>query len=155
MFSHTSRVSFHNDPFSRTVMRSLLLLQLGAMVVVLRLCLSGSFVPALVISLLTLLFLLAIFGWLYARYRSLLVVREKRNLRGLVKKFDEHVHIEQLRIYAAIKERARLVQAEKQEIHSALQKLQTDYIEDGLKNASIDQADIPGIGHTLKLRLAG
>ena len=155
MFSPTSRVSFHNDPFSRTVMRSLLLLQLGAMFVVLRLCLSDRFVPAMVISLLTLVFLLAVFGWLFARYRGLPVVREKRNLRGLVKKFDQHVRIEELRIYSAIKERARLVQAEKQEIHSALRKLQTDYIEDGLRNASIEQASITGIEPALKQRLAG
>ena len=154
MFSPTSRVSFHNDTFSRTVMRSLLLLQLGAMVVVLRLCLSGSFIPALVISLLTLSFLLAVLGWLYARYRALPVVREKRSLRGLVKKFEQHRRIEEVRIYAAIRERARLVQAEKRELHSALQALQTDYIETGMRNASIEGAAIPGIEPALKQRLA-
>src|SRR5688572_18221202 len=150
MFSPTSRGSFHNDTLSRTVMRSLLLLQLGAMVVVLRLCLSGSFIPALVISLLTLSFLLAVIGWLYARYRALPVVREKRSLRGLVKKFEQHRRIEEVRIYAAIRERARLVQAEKRELHSALQALQTDYIENGLRSASIEGAAIPGIEPNLK-----
>ena len=155
MFSSSSRASFHNDRFSRTVMRCLLLLQPGAMVVVLGLCLWDRFVHALVISLLTLLFLLAVFVWLYARYRTLPVVREKRNITRLVHKFEQHLQIEELRIYAAIKERARLVQAEKQEIHNALRALQKDYIEDGLGNASIEQADIPGVGPALRQRLAG
>ncbi len=136
-------------------MRSLLLLQPGAMVVVLGLCLWDRFVHALVISLLTLLFLLAVFVWLYARYRTLPVVREKRNLTRLVNKFDTHLQVEELRIYAAVKERARLVQAEKQEVHSALRALQKDYIDGGLGNASIEQADIPEVGPALKQRLAG
>lgn len=155
MFSSSSRRSFYQDPFSRRLLRSLLLLQPGALVLVLWLCLSGRFVPALTISLLTLSFLLVVVLWLYARYQSLPVVREKRILTRLVQKFEAHVQVEELRIYAAIRERTRLAQAEKQELHSALRALQKNYIEDGLRNTLIDQVIMPGIGPTHKQQLAG
>ena len=154
MFSTTSRVSFHNDPVSRTAMRALLLLQLGAMVVVLRLCLSGRFVLALGISFLTLFLLLAAVLWLYLRYQTLPVVREKRNLSRLVLKFEKNLQAEQLRIYTAIKERGHLAQAEKQEIHSALSTLQKNHIQNGLGHASIKDAAIPEVGTKLQERLA-
>jgi len=136
-------------------MRSLSLLQPGAMIVVLWLCLWDHIALALLISFLTLSFLLVVLGWLYARYRTLPVVREKRNLTRLVNKFEQHLQIEELRIYAAIKERARLVHAQKQELHSALRGLQKNYVEEGLGKASIEEADIPEVEPNLRQRLAG
>ena len=155
MIRSPSRISYYNDRVSRMVMRGLLLLQLGAMVVVLGFCLLDRFVLALKVSLLTLCLLLAVIAWLYARYRALTIVCEKKILTRLVLKFEDHLQAEQLRIYTAIRERTRLVQAEKEEIQAALSTLQKNHIRNGLKSASIDQAAIPGIGPRLTQRLAG
>jgi hypothetical protein len=155
MLSSSSRRSFYHDPFSRRLMRLLLLLQPGAMVVVLWLCLTDRFVPALAISLLTLLVCFVVLAWVYARYQTLPVVREKRLLARLVQKFEAHLQVEELRIHAAIKERTRLNKAEKRELESALRTLQKTYMEQGLRDAWLEQAAVPGIGRTLKQQLAG
>ena len=151
----SSRISFHKDPVSRIAMRSLFLLQLAAMVIVLVLCLSGYFVPALMISLFTLLILFSVLVWLYLRYQTLPVVCEKKNLSRLVIKFGRNLQIEELREQAALRERGRLVRAETQEIQTALRALQKNYIETGLGKATIKHAAITGIGPKLKERLAG
>jgi hypothetical protein len=154
MTHSSSRVSFHNDPVSRMVMRLLLLLELTAMILVLGLCLLDRFILALLISFLTLFLLLAAVAWLYLRYQTLPVVREKKDVTRFVLKFERHSQIETLRIQSARKERTRLNHAEKQEAEAALRSLQKGYIETGLAKASINQALIPGIGSTLKERLA-
>lgn len=127
------------------VMRSLLLLQLGALVVVLGLCLWNHFLLALLISFLTLLFFVAVIIWLYIRYNHLPAVCEKRNIAHLVLKFEKNLHVEELRIQDAVRERIQLARAEKQEIRKALRVLQTNFIKAGLGNASIEHADIPGV----------
>ena len=155
MIRSPSRISYYNDRVSRMVMRGLLLLQLGAMVVVLWLCLLDRFVLALEVSLLTLCLLLGVIAWLYTRYRVLTIVCEKRILTRLVLKFEDHLQAEQLRMYAAIRERTRLVQAEKEEIQAALSTIQNSYIRTSLRRATIEQAGIPGIGPRLTQQLAG
>ncbi len=150
-----SRIPYHNDPVSRRVIRLLLVVQVAAMVTVLRLNLLGRFYPAAVISFLTLLVLIAAFLWLYARYWTLPVVREKRGLENLVFKFQNNLQEENRRIAAAIRQRAQLVQAEKDELQAALQMLQKKYIERSLASASLQEAAVPGVGPKLKERLAG
>ena len=150
-----SRIPYHNDPVSRTVMRLLLVVQVAAMITVLRFNLRGRFYPAVVISVLTLLVLITAFLWLYARYRSLAVVREKRGLENLVLKFQNNLQEENRRIAAAIRQRAQLVQAEKDELQAALQILQQKYLARSLASASLQEAAVPGVGPKLKERLAG
>ena len=147
--------TFHNDPLSRTVLRFLLILQLTALAAVVGLSLLDLFFLALVISFLTLFVFVAVILWLYVRYGHLPIVRQKRGLERLVFKFERNVQVEQNNRQAAIKERRRLFQAEKDEINTALKTLQRNHIENGLANASIKEAAIPGIGPKLKERLAG
>ena len=125
---------FQNDPLSRIVMRLLLLLQLGAMVIVLGLSLLDLFFLALAISFLTLLVLIAVLLWLYVRFQKLPIVRQKRDLERLVFKFQKNVQAEADRIQASIQGRDRLNQAEKEEINSALDTLQRNSIENGLES---------------------
>ena len=155
MIGSSSRISFHNDPLSRIVMRVLLMLQLAAMVIVLSLSLLDFFFLAVVISLLTLFVFIAVMLWLYVRYRHLPIVRQKRELERLVFKFQKNLQDERNNMQAAVTERSRLCQAEKDEIDTALKALQKNHLETGLVNASIKEADILGIGPKLKERLAG
>jgi hypothetical protein len=151
----TSNVSFVDDPLSRRVIRLLFLLQIAALVIVMGLSLAHLFFLALFLSVLTLLLLGITLLWLYARYRELPVIREKRALERLASKFSKGVQTEEKNIQAAVRERAHLVQAEKQEINTALGTLQKKHIENGLQMASIHEADISGVGPELKERLRG
>ena len=142
-----------DDPLSRTTMRRFLLLQIAALGIVLGLRLVDLFLPALVLSSLTLLLFLAVLRWLYLRYRSFPIVREARAVRHLVYKFQERLRIEGQTIQAAITERNRLFQAEKREAHTVLFGLQTIHLEEGLAAASLRAASISGIEPGLKDRL--
>ncbi len=148
-------VSFVDDPLSRKVTRSLLLLQIAAMVIVVGLSLAHLFFLAFAISALTLLVLIFTLLWLYARFRELPVIREKRELERLALKFQKGVHTEEQNIQAAVRERARLLQTEKEEISIALGTLQKSHIQNGLRMASLQEASISGVGPALKERLAG
>ena len=151
----TLNVSFVDDPLSRKVTRALLLLQIAAMVIVVGLSLAQLFVLAFAISALTLLVLIFSLLWLYARFRELPVIREKRELERLALKFQKGIHTEEQNIQAAVRERARLLQVEKEEISSALGTLQKNHIQNGLRMASLQEASISGVGPALKQRLAG
>ena len=150
-----SNVSFANDPFSRKVTRFLLLLQIAAMILVVGLSIIDRFFLAIAISFLTFVVFILTLLWLYARYREFPLVREKRELQRLVLRFQKTIQTEEKVIQEATKERERLFQAEKNDINTALSTLQKNYIENGLTRASIQEADIPGVGPKLKQQLVG
>lgn len=147
--------TFQNDPYSRAAMRSLLVLQPAAMVVVLGLSRNDLFFLAVAISFLSLFVLFGAILWLYLRYRELPIVRQKKELERLVLKFQKNLQADSKTIQACIKERDQLFRAEKEEIQAALRTLQKNYIENGLAAASLKEATITGIGPKLKERLAG
>jgi hypothetical protein len=150
-----SEITFMDDPLSRKVTKSLLLLQLVAMVIVVGLSLADLFFLALTISLLTfVIFILSIF-WLHSRYRNIPIIREKREVERLVLKFQRNIHTEEKIIQRAISERARLFQAEKDEINTDLRTLQKNHFENGLANTLLRDSSIPGVGPKLKDRLTG
>ena len=148
------KISFVEDPISRRATRFLLLLEIGALVLVVFLSLVDLFFFAFALSSLTFVLFIAIFLWLYSRYQDLSIVREKRELKRLVLKFQKSIQTEEHLIQAAIKERGRLFQAEKDETSVALSTLQKTHIEDGLAAASVKDGVIPGVGTKLKERLA-
>lgn len=151
----TFNVSFAGDALSRKVTRLLLLLQIVAMLIVVALSLAHFLFLAFALSVLSLLMLSVTLLWLYARYREIPVVREKRELERLRLKFQKGIQTEEKNIQAAARERARLVQAEKEEINLALGRLRQKHIENGLRMALIQEAAISGVGSKLKERLAG
>ncbi len=150
-----SSISFVDDPFSRKVTRLLVLLQIVAMVIVVGLSFIDLFFLALAISFLTLFVFIISILWLYARYRDIPVIREKRELKRLVFKFQKGIQTEGMNIQAAIKERGNLFQAQREEISTALRTYQKNHLENGLAAASIQVAAIQGVGPELKERLAG
>ena len=151
----TVNVSFVGDALSRKVTRLLLLLQIVAMLIVVGLSLAHFLFLAFALSVLSLLMLSFTLLWLYARYREIPAVREKRELERLRLKFQKGVQTEEKNIQDAVRERARLLQAEKEEINIALETLRRKHIENGLRMASIQEAAISGVGPKLKERLAG
>ena len=146
--------SFVEDLLSKRVMRFLLMLEIAAMILVLALSFLAFFFLALVISLLTLLLLVGALHWLYARYKGLPVIREKREIERLSLKFRNRIQTEEKNIQAAIKGRGDLFQAEKEEVNQALWTLQKNHIEMGLVMASLQEVTIPGITQKLRERLA-
>ena len=144
---------FDDNSLSRTTMRGFLALQIAALGIVLGLRFVHLFLPALAISSLTFLVFIAILFRLYARYRNLPIVREKRAVQHLVPKFETKIQEEKKTIRAAVRERERLFQAEKRETHAALITLQVSHIEEGLAAASVRAAAISGIAPRLKDRL--
>ena len=150
-----SNVSFASDPFSRKVTRFLLLLQIAAMIIVVGLSLVNLFFLAFAISFLTFLIFVVSLLLLYARYKEIPIIREKRELEHLVYKFQKGIQSEQTNIRAAVKERGRLFESETREVNTALNTLQRNYIEKGLAAASIQEAAIQGVEPNLKERLAG
>ena len=148
-----STLSFEDDPLSRKVTGTFLLLQIAGMIIVVILSFLDLFLLALTISLLTFFLFITIIVWLHSRYQKIPIVREKRKLEGLVHKFKEHIQAEERVIQTAITERAHLFHREKEEIYKALETLQETYIENGLAKASIQEASIAKIGPKLKERL--
>ena len=82
---------FQNDSVSRALVRVLLILQLSALVIVLVFSLLGLSLLAVVISLLTFLVLIGVILWLYIRYQTLPIVRQKKELEKLVLKFQKNL----------------------------------------------------------------
>src|SRR6266508_2833450 len=150
-----SKITFEEDPSSRKVIRFLFLLQIAGMGIVLGLSSLHLSLLALGVSVLTLLLSLTSLLGLYARYREVPTVREKRDLEHLVLKFQKGFQKEGELIRAAVKERELLTQAEKEEIHLTLRRLQEKHIERGLAVVSIQEAEIPGVDLKLKQQLAG
>jgi hypothetical protein len=146
---------FPGDSISRMILRCLLILQLAAVVLVLGLNRLDLYMLGMGISFLTLTISLAVLLWLYLRYQNLPLVRQKRELERLVFKFQKKIQSESQVIQTAIQERNRLFQAEKDELHTAISKLQREYIEQGLASALLKDAAIPGVGPKLKEKLAG
>ncbi len=147
-------VTFEDDPFPCKVMRFLLLLQLGAMVIVIGLDILDLFAIALLISFLTFVILLAILIWLYFRYRNIPIVQEKRDLEQKHISLQEKIRATDLVIQSTNRKRQEFSQAEKQEIDASLKGLQQAYIQSGLANSYIKDAAISGVGPKLKERLA-
>ena len=148
-------MTFENDPFSRTLIRGLLLLQPTTLVLVLGLSYLDLSYLAVPISFLALCLLLSAVLCLYLRYRKIPIVREKRKLQDLRKKLQKKIQAEGITIRAAVKQRKDLSRSEKEEINTALRMLQRNYIEHGLASALIEAATIPGMEPELRERLAG
>ncbi len=135
-----SKNTFNDDVFSRWITRFLLLLQIGAMITVLVLSGGGHPLLGLAISVLTLILLVVVLIVFYFRYQSLPIVREKSALEQRILKFQRSVQTEGHSIAEANRKREELIEAEKNEIESALSNVQDAYIEYGLASATIKDA---------------
>ena len=150
-----SVVTFKDDPSARKGMRFLLFAEISAMLLVIGLIVFGSYLPALIISFLTLLVFIASVLWLYFRYQKIPIVMEKAHLQERLLKAQNKIQTEVKDIQAARSKYASLLQEEKDEMSATLKKSQADYLAHGLADSSLEHAAIPGVGPQLKERLAG
>lgn len=148
-----SNFTFEEDHTSRKITRSLLGLQIAALVLVMYLLRSELIIPALFVSILTLIAFVAAVAKLYIRFRRLPPVREKHTIIRFSRRFFKRVEIEKNILQQARQERDRLLQAEKEEIENTLRELREKHVEDGLAAALIKHANLPGIGPDLQQRL--
>ena len=123
-----SKIAFGADPASRNVTRFLLILQMTGLLLVVCLRLLGLQLPALILSILTLILFLASLLWLYSRYRSTRVIQEKIKLERLYAKFEKNLQRDEDVIRAAILERERLVLEEREELAQARSTLQKEKV---------------------------
>jgi micrococcal nuclease len=149
-----SNITFVEDFSSRKVTQFLLLSQIAGAGIVLGFRFFHLFYLAFIVSLLTLMLLIISLLWLYARYRDLPMIREKRDLKHLVLKFQKGVQKEGSLIQSAVKEHELLLEAEKEEIGLRLSRLQKNHIEHGLAASSVQEAEIPGMDLKLQKQLA-
>src|SRR5688572_19697772 len=130
----TQNLTFDFDPQTRKATRYFLLLQLLAMISVLGLILLGLHSLALVLSLLTLLLFGALFVWLYWRYQSLPLVREKQQLEHRVIQIQEKVAGAQQSLTRTRQDREHLLRKEQFGLEATLLNQQTHHIQKGLSS---------------------
>jgi xanthosine utilization system XapX-like protein len=145
--------NFNNDLLARRVIRFLLIFQLIALLVGIIFTLTHISLPTLIIAFIALVLFLGVILWLYIRYQTYPVVQEKNKLNKKSSSLEAQILAHTTNIQLTHQERDRLHQAEKEEYSTNLKKLQEKYINDGLKNTHISDANIPGVGPKLKERL--
>jgi micrococcal nuclease len=148
-----AKFTFEEDYTSRKSTRSLFGLQVAALILVIYLIRSELIIPALVVSILTLIAFVGVVAKLYVRFRRLPYVREKYTIIRFARRFHKRLQVENNIIQQAMQERERLLQAEKEEIENTLRDLREKHVEDGLAAALIKHANLPGIGPDLRQRL--
>ncbi len=148
-----TKITFEDDPSSRKMLRFLLLLEIVAMAIVVGSIAFHLYSFALAISFMTFIVFIAILLWLYLRYRSTPVVREKHDLEQQILHLQNSIRAESNNILFAKQKRDGFFKAEQTEIDTTLLNLQQNYIQKGLASSYIKDATIPGVGPKLKERL--
>lgn len=150
----TQNLTFEFDPQTRKATRYFLLLQLLAMISVLGLILLELHSLALVLSLLTLLLFGALSLWLYWRYQSLPLVREKQQLEHRVIQIQGKVAGAQQALTRTRQDREHLLRKEQFGLEATLLNQQTHHLQKGLSSYNIQEATISGVGLEGKVHLA-
>lgn len=128
-------ITFENDGFSRKVMQYFMLLQIVAVVFVFILIFFHLYSFALVVSFITFLVFIGVFLWLYLRYQSMPVVKEKHNLLQTTAILQKSIFEEENTLRVTKQKRESLFQDEKKENNNAVLNLQKNYIQNGLSTS--------------------
>lgn len=147
-------LDFEHDPRSRKATRYFLWIQPAAVISVLGLVSLRLHSLALALSLITLLLSGVLCLWLYRRYQSLPLLREKHELQGQVLRIEEKVAGVQQLLVRIRNDREHLLRKEQFALEATLLNQQTHHIQKGLTSCRIQDATIAGIGPELTERLA-
>ena len=147
-------LNFEHDPRSRKVTRYFLWIQPAAVVSVLGLVSLQLHSLALALSLITLLLWGVLCLWLYRRYQSLPLLREKHELQSQVLRIEAKVAGAQQLLARIRNDREHLLRKEQFALEATLLNQQTHHIQKGLSSCRIQDATIAGVGPELKERLA-
>jgi hypothetical protein len=145
---------FYNDALARKVVHFLLIFQASALFVGLIFTFTGLNTLALFLAFVTLVVFLGALFWAFIRYQSYTIVQEKKRLNKKAINLQTEITANAGHIQRAKLKREELQREEKAEMNAALIAFQKEYIQRGMNNAQIADADIPGIGQGLKQRLA-
>ena len=149
-----SETDFRKDLFARKISRYLLIFEIISLFISFILLLLKITSIAFALATITLLVFIGIFTWLYIRYQSFPIVQEKISLTKETTNLQLKIKAEINKINNVNQKQSQLVDAEKSEKNSALDRLQKEHINNGLANTRIDISNIPSIGPKLKERLA-
>jgi flagellar biogenesis protein FliO len=143
-----------NDALARKVTRSLLIFQVSALFIGIILILARLSSIAIFIAFAALVLLVGALAWLYVRYQSYPIVQEKHELNQQANNLQAQIFAASTNIKIIQQNQEKLVTAEQAESSALLQDCQKEYIESGMVNTQIAEAEIPGIGLEQKRQLA-
>jgi flagellar biogenesis protein FliO len=143
-----------NDALARKVTWSLLIFQVSALFIGIILILARLSSIALIIAFAALVLLVGALAWLYVRYQSYPIVQEKHELNQQANNLQDQILAASTNIKIIQQNQEKLETAEQAESSTLLQDCQKEYIESGMVNTQIAEAEIPGIGLEQKRQLA-
>jgi membrane protein implicated in regulation of membrane protease activity len=145
---------FKNDALARKVTQILLIFQVAAVFAGIILISARLSSIALLVAFVSLVLLVGALIWLYIRYRSYPTVQEKQQLSRQATGLEAQILAASTNIKLTQQDREKIEAGEQAERAQALQNIQKEYIESGMVNTQVADADIPGIGPEQKQRLA-
>jgi predicted flap endonuclease-1-like 5' DNA nuclease len=92
--------------------------------------------------------------WAYIRYQTYPIAKEKIKLNKKANDLQAQIATNTRQIQRAQQKREELNREEQAERNAVLIASQNEYVRSGMNAARIEDADIPGVGHALKQRLA-
>jgi hypothetical protein len=143
-----------NDALARKVTRAVLIFQVAAVMFGLIFISEQLSFLALWVALVSLVVLAGTLLWFYIRYRSHPAIQEKLKLNRQDRSLQAQILAAGANIQLARQNREKIQSAEQAEREQALQDFQNEYIESGMANTQIAQADIPGLGPERRQQLA-
>ena len=117
--------------------------------------LPGTAGGLLIIIFIAIILTLGVGGFLYIRYSSLAVVKNKRTYLAEQTRLLNKVSKITMELEKTEHELATNLTNENLEIERELQKIHKEYISNGLRAVKIDSGTIPGVGPKLKEKLKG
>jgi hypothetical protein len=145
--------TYENDTLARRIIRITIFIELGLFILGGVLAITLRIYLGLLIWISSLLFLLAVLIWLYLRFNSFQIVKERNDVLSRKKKISDLIIAQDRKITETTQNTKKLKRSEQSEIDTHLKQIQDAYIHQGLKSHSIDEAKIPGVGPKNKEKL--
>ena len=142
------------DALARKVTRALVIFQVAAVIAGIILIGQQLSSIAVWIALVSLVVLAGALLWFHMRHRSYPDVQEKLKLNQQDKSLQAQILAASANIRLAQQNREKIESAEQAERVQALQNFQNEYIESGMVNTQVAQADIPGLGPERRQQMA-
>ena len=146
--------NLYNDALAKKVVRFLLVFQASTLIVGSIFTLTKLNGLALFMAFITLVVFWGALFWAFIRYQTYSIVKEKNRLNKKSKDLKAQITTNSNHIQRAKQKREELKREEQAEKNATLITSQKEYIRSGMSGSKIENADIPGIGHGLKQRLA-
>jgi hypothetical protein len=145
---------FYHDALAQKVTRILAIFQVSVLILGLIFTFLRVNPVALGFAFVSLVILLGALVWFLIRFHSYPIVQLRQKLKHLAESFRTQILVSSRDIEAAKLNREKTERAEQAERAEVLRDLQKKFIDSGMINTLVAEADIPGIGPECKQRLA-